>query len=282
VFLYDLHCHSTASDGILSPESLVSRAKAQGVTHLALTDHDTISGLDTASAVAKDEGITFIPGIELSTEWSGVGVHIVGLNVGTSSCVLTDAVEAQTQARHARAEEIARRLQKEGFHGVLEGAKQYANGGAIGRPHIARYLIEKNIVKDMGQAFKKYLGAGKIGDVKQTWLSLEAVVAAIAESGGVAVLAHPLKYKMTLSKLRLLVSSFKAVGGLAIEVVSGKQTLNQTQSMASLAKRFELAASCGSDFHSPENGWQELGRYSALPSSVVPVWSLPQWQLPKE
>ena len=276
--LYDLHCHSTASDGILSPETLVSRAKSQGVTHLALTDHDTTDGLSLAKSAGLSLGVNVIPGIELSTQWSGINVHIVGLNVDIEAPVLKDAVMAQSKARHDRAQEIDQRFKKLGIEGVFDGAQKYAGNASIGRPHMARYLVEQGLVKDMNQAFKKYLGAGKLGDVKQVWLELGDVVRAITDSGGIAVLAHPLKYKMTLTKLRLLVSAFKQVGGQAIEVVSGDQQANQTQSMGLLANRFELFASCGSDFHTPEGGFQELGRYSPMPSDVPYVWSHPSWR----
>lgn len=272
--VYDFHCHSDQSDGALSPEALVSRAKEFGVTHLALTDHDSIAGLARAQAQAIIERVHMISGIEFSSQWAGCGVHVVGLNIDTTSKPLLDAIAQQARVRVDRAALIAEKLHKAGIEGALEGAEAYAKGGAIGRPHFAQYMVEVGAVANMAQAFKRYLGAGKIGDVKSGWPETEEVVEWIVEAGGIAVLAHPAKYKMTRSKLCRLTESFAEAGGGAIEVLSGKQPVGLAENLAKIANQFNLAGSCGSDFHTPGQPWQELGCASTLPSTVQPVWKL--------
>ena len=269
---YDLHCHSNCSDGILSPEELVSRAKLKEVQVLALTDHDTVSGYDRAAAQAEQEGIELIAGVEFSSVWNGRGVHIVGLNLDMSSPILKTAIHYQAKARIDRAELIAEKLHKHGIKDALEGAKRYADGGSIGRPHFAKHLVEAGYVTNMNQAFKRYLGAGKPGDVKQSWPEIEQIVDWVTGAAGVAVLAHPAKYDMTRTKLCSLVEQFKSVGGKAIEIVSGKQEKAITDNLVKIANKYELFGSCGSDFHSPVGAWQELGGFGAMPDSVPAVW----------
>ncbi len=271
--IYDLHTHSNASDGILSPEQLVSRAKMQGVTHLALTDHDTVAGLVAARRAAEESGIDLINGVEFSCLWQGITVHIVGLNVQMDSPILEQALADLAEARESRATEIAERLAKLGFGDALAGAQRFAGEANIGRPHFARYLVEIGAVNSINSAFKKFLGAGKAGDVKQVWPDVAKVCDIIRAVKGMAVLAHPLRYTLTITKLRRCLDEFKQVGGEGIEVVSGQQTSNQTKSAVALAKRFDLAASCGSDFHVPDQPWQELGRFGSLPEECTPVWS---------
>lgn len=272
--IYDLHTHSNASDGILSPAALVARARERGVTHLALTDHDTVHGLQSARQQAEIEGITLINGIELSCLWAGRGIHIVGLNVDTSSAELGEAIAAQQEARDLRAEEIGRRLEKAGIPEPLQGARRLAGDAVLGRPHFARYLVEQGFASSINAAFKQYLGAGKPGDIKHRWPDIASMAAAIRGAGGIPVLAHPAKYELTLTKLRELVAAFKEAGGLAIEVVSGQQAVNETDSLARVAAQFELYASCGSDFHVPDQPWQELGSFTPLPANCRPVWHL--------
>lgn len=250
----------------------MSRAKEQGVTTLALTDHDTTAGLAEAQQMAADLGIELIHGIEVSCLWRGIGIHIVGLNIDPQHSTMQSAVQQQLDSRQQRAMEIARKLEKVGFKDTYEGAAQFAGDGIIGRPHFARYLVQAGHVKHEGEAFKRYLGAGKVGDVKQLWPDIETAVGWIRASGGIAVLAHPDKYNMTRTKLRALLELFVEVGGQAIEVVSGKQLPQVTRDMANLAERFELWASCGSDFHVPNQHWQELGCFPELPEQCDPVW----------
>lgn len=270
--IYDLHSHSSASDGILSPAALVSRAKSNNVTALALTDHDTVAGLAAAQEQARLEDLDLIPGIEFSTQWQGRGIHIVGLNIDPRARSIEKAVQLQTTRRARRAEDIADKLARMGVADALEGARRYAGEAAIGRPHFARFLLESGYVNNINQAFKRYLGAGKPGDVKQMWPEFDEVVAWIREAGGIAVLAHPCKYKMTRSKLCVMVQAFVDAGGRGIEVISGAQNPNQLRDITGIAHKFDLLASCGSDFHSPGQAWQELGRFGALPRDLKPVW----------
>ncbi|MBR9912049.1 MAG: PHP domain-containing protein [Gammaproteobacteria bacterium] len=271
--LFDLHSHSLHSDGILRPQAVVSRAKENGVTTLAITDHDSISGLAEARVAAAALDMQFINGIELSCLWDGVGVHVVGLNFDTGSDVLLAAIEGQGRARVERAVMIAERLARLGIADALAGAQEIAGIGAIGRPHFAQLLVNRGLVPNTSAAFKRYLGAGKPGDVKQLWPPVARAVEWINAAGGVAVLAHPEKYKMTRSKLRRLLTEFRAAGGQAMEVVSGRQAPDVTRSMAQLAAEFGLYASCGSDFHDPAQAWQDLGRFEPLPASCEPVWT---------
>ncbi|PCK07686.1 MAG: phosphatase [Alteromonadaceae bacterium] len=270
--IYDLHCHSDQSDGILSPEALVSRAKSQNVEVLALTDHDTTNGLARAARQAEQENMRLIPGIEFSSQWGNMGVHIVGLNIDLKSSALLEAIDSQEKIRDERAIQIGQRLEAKGIKGALQGAKKQAGEGVICRPHFAHYMVEQGYVSSIEQAFKKYLGNGKAGDVKQFWPTFEQVIHWVSEASGCAVLAHPMKYKVTRTKLCAMVDAFKAAGGHAIEVVSGKQSQAHTNDLAKITNKYELLASCGSDFHRPGSEWQELGRHSQLPETVTPVW----------
>lgn len=272
--MHDLHTHSLCSDGILRPQALVSRAKMQGVTVLALTDHDTVAGIAEAQVAAAAEGIRLLPGIEFSCLWNGIGIHVVGLNIDPNHPQMQEAVRRQGENRDIRAQQIGEKLAKAGVPGAFEGARRIAGDSVIGRPHFAQYLIEKGRVSSVSAAFKRYLGSGKIGDVKQVWPSIEEAVGWIVASGGVAVLAHPDKYKMTRTKLGVLIGDFTGVGGQAIEVVSGQQTADLTQNLRLLANKYGLYASCGSDFHVPDQPWQELGNFGGLPYECRPVWEL--------
>ncbi len=268
--VYDLHTHSHCSDGSLSPTELVMLAKTSGVNVLALTDHDTTKGISEARQAAGDD-LTIIAGIEFSAQWRNRGVHIVGLNVDTESAILHSAIEHQSATRIERAYTIAERLEKVGIVGALEGAKHYANGAVIGRPHFAQYLVDQDYVSSHAQAFKKYLGAGKAGDVKQGWPDIEQVVQWIHQSGGIAVLAHPDKYDLTRTKLYELIADFVEVGGRGLEVVSGQQATNVTDKLVRAANDFDLLASCGSDFHAPGQAWQALGK-TYVPDTCRPIW----------
>ncbi len=268
----DLHTHSTASDGILRPSELVSRAKLHGVDLLALTDHDTLAGFAEAKAAATSEGIRLVSGLELSTLWHGRSIHIVGLNVDVENPALQEAIASQAAVRQKRALIIGERLEKAGFKGAYEGAKARAGDAEIGRPHFGHFMVEAGYVKSIDQAFKRYLGAGKIGDVKQDWPEVSQAVGWIKAAGGRSVVAHPVKYKLTRTKLRELLKDFKSYGGDAIEVISGLQTPNITRDLTLLCKQFELMASCGSDFHTPTAGWQALGSFGKLAPELTPVW----------
>lgn len=272
--IFDLHCHTHFSDGLLSPEAVVARAKERGVEVLAITDHDTIAALGIAQKAAMDAGITLITGIEFSSQWGKGGVHIVGLGVDVNSPALIAAVEFQEQARNARAQAIADRLSKAGFPGALLGAQEIAGNATLGRPHFAQYLVAVGAVKNINAAFKKYLGTGKPADVKYQWPLMEQVIGWIHAAGGVAVLAHPAKYELTRTKMCAMVDSFVAAGGDALEVISGFQPASLTEDLLRIANARSLHASCGSDFHFPDQVWQELGSFGKLPVHAKPVWEL--------
>ena len=266
------------SDGELEPEALLLRAYERGVQLLAITDHDCIDGYlvarEQVRAPAVDGKVMqLISGIELSCVWSGVLIHIVGLNFDADDPFLRDVLAQQQTSRMERAKLIGEKLKKYGFTGGFEYASKLAGDSQIGRPHFARFLVDMGYVDSIQMAFKKYLGAGKPGDVKHTWPAMASVVTWIKECGGTAVVAHPLHYKITATKLRALLGDFKAAGGAAIEVISGRQTQDKTQYVAQLAGQFDLLASIGSDFHRPGTSWSEIGNSGSLPSQCKPVWS---------
>jgi predicted metal-dependent phosphoesterase TrpH len=268
--IFDLHSHTTVSDGALQPQELVARAIEQGVGALAITDHDTIDAYKMLPAT--HENIELIAGIEFSTQWQNCGIHVLGLNIDLDSDAIKAGAQFQTDARLTRAQQIGEKLAKQGIDDAFSGARKLASNGYVGRPHFAQYLIDIGKVKNMQAAFKKYLGAGKAGDVKQHWADLTQIVEWIRGAGGIAVLAHPLKYKMTNTKLKRLLDDFLQVGGQGVEVVSGKQLPHQTEYMANLCNQKGLLASCGSDFHMPDKRWAELGAFPRLPDKVTPVW----------
>ncbi|MGI9290515.1 MAG: PHP domain-containing protein [Gammaproteobacteria bacterium] len=267
----DLHTHTTASDGTLDAAELLDRAQKAGIDMLAITDHDTVDGCLLASN-SEQAGAKLIHGIELSTAWSGVGIHILGLNIDPGSPTITDVVAAQQQARSLRADEITRRLRKAGLACSIDAVKKLAGGQAIGRPHFARHLVDNGSARDIKHAFKKYLGPGKAGDVKNLWLPMERIIAAVLLAGGIPVLAHPAKYKLTNKKLNALLDDFCAAGGVGLEVISGAQSKDITQTLGSLCERREMLASCGSDFHQPGFPWSELGNFPPLPAHLNPIW----------
>jgi len=272
VLCIDLHCHSTASDGALSPGELLALAAEKHVTHLALTDHDTISGLAEAQIAADANGVVLISGIELSCLWRSRTIHIVGLDFDINSSEFLAALEQQNRNRWARAAMIAERLSKLAIPDLLERATAEAGGDVPGRPHFARVMVESGVVKNAAQAFKRHLGAGKVGDVKAYWPELPEVVQWINAAGGVAVLAHPRKYQLTATKLRELTADFRRAGGQAIEVSTSGQSSGDLGFLTELCMREKLLASQGSDFHFPGAPWCELGRIMKMPDGLEPVW----------
>ena len=267
----DLHCHTNLSDGSLSPHELVQLAVEREIDILSITDHDNIDCY--TEITASNDRLKLISGIEFSTTWRNIGVHIVGLNMDLNNAELLEGIRFQSVAREKRAVLIDKKLHDLGFKDCLEGAKRFSSGRQVGRPHFAQHLVDIGAVSNMQQAFKRYLGAGKAGDIKQQWASLGEVIAWIRGAGGIAVLAHPTKYKMTRTKLCLLLEDFVELGGEAMEVISGTQTVSETQSMARLCKQYNLLASRGSDFHAPGQPWAALGMASELPADCIPVWS---------
>lgn len=268
--IFDLHSHTLCSDGVLTPDELIARALDNGVGTLAITDHDTLDAY--CDLEVPEDRIRLITGIELSTQWNTTGIHVLGLNVDIQSEAMLQAVRCQTEARLQRARRIGERLEKKGITGAFEGARKLSASHYIGRPHFARFLVESGKVDSIDKAFKKYMGDGKAGDVRQHWADLEQVITWIREADGIPVLAHPLKYKLTRTRLKLLLADFIEAGGLGMEVVSGKQLPAQINDMARLCEQSGLLASCGSDFHMPGTPWSELGSVSPLPRNVRPVW----------
>ena len=275
---FDLHCHTTASDGKLSPADLVLRACERGVKTLAITDHDTVEGYREALPVAQQQGLRLIPGIELSTVWGGINVHIVGLNFDPDSDAMREAEHDQLEARKQRSVIIAEKLSKKLRHDIRLEDVQALGGGSegselVGRPHFAQHLINEGLVPDMATAFKKYLGAGKAGDVKASWPGTEQAVKWIVAAGGTAVMAHAHMYKMTRTKLRACMDDFVDAGGTAIEVAYGLMDSDQQGQMRSIAKDYGLKGSCGSDFHGPNKFGLDLGVMPQFPKDIEPVWA---------
>ncbi|MBU2704645.1 PHP domain-containing protein [Zooshikella marina] len=289
--LYDLHTHTTASDGLLSPLELVERAITQQVDVLAITDHDSVAGINWLSQAYSSElqalSLTIIPGIEFSCVWRGITLHVLGLNIKLQSSSFQQALTCQRQARQMRATKIAERLVKVGVTDPLEGAlevvRQQTKGLfsdqelQLGRPHFAEHMVRSGFVETRDQAFKRWLGAGKIGDVKSQWPDLQQVVTWIREAEGQAVLAHPARYKMTNTKLRNLLQQFKAFGGHGMEVATAGVTPDRLAYLAQLSCDYELLASCGSDFHGPATHWADVGKVPLLPKQCRPIWSA--WSL---
>ena len=272
--VFDLHCHSTASDGALAPAELVKRAHEHGVTSLALTDHDTTEGLAEAQSCAIATGIKLIPGIELSASWRGQCFHIVGLGINPVYPPLAAATQNLQNTRMDRAEKIAAKLEKKRIPGALEAVKKAAGDGMITRTHFADFLVSQNHVLTQQEAFDRYLAKGKPAYVSTPWAGLELAVNWITESGGVAVLAHPLRYKLTANWMKRLLSAFKDAGGQGIEVITSRMNVDEIRVAADYATRFDLAGSIGSDFHNAANQWVELGRLAPLPDKIKPVWEL--------
>jgi predicted metal-dependent phosphoesterase TrpH len=271
---YDLHCHSTASDGTLSPTELVQRASEKGVTHLALTDHDTTQGLAEAQATADANGMHLINGIELSTSWQNHCFHIVGLGIDPSHPTLRAGIQRLQLIRTDRAEQIAAKLDKKRIPGALAAVKEIAGHGMITRTHFADFLLSQRYVLTQQEAFDHYLGSGKPAYVSTTWAELRDAISWITEAGGVAVLAHPMRYKLTASWLKRVLTAFKDAGGQSIEVITGRTNPDDIRRTSLYASQFKLAGSVGSDFHSSANVWVELGRLAPLPKNIQPVWEL--------
>lgn len=273
----DLHMHSTASDGALTPTELVALCATRGLTHLALTDHDTMDGIEEASAAAQLEGLCLVPGCELSTRWQGINIHVVALMPGGLQGPLVEGLEQQRVARIKRAEVIAERLEKMGLPNALEKAREQAGSDRpLGRPDFARALVAEGLVADWAGAFKRYLGSGKKGDVKAHWPEISDAVAWVVASGGVAVLAHPLCYGLTRRKRGLLMDTFLAAGGQSVELVSGQQNPDSTRDLARQLVERGLYASMGSDFHFP-GSHAAPGSMSLIPRTAAP----PIWQHPR-
>ena len=271
----DLHCHSVVSDGTLTPEALAERAAANGVELWALTDHDEIGGQARAAAAAKAVGMRYITGVEISVTFLGKTVHIVGLGIDIDNADLREGLERTRGGRRLRARDMAEGLAKVGIKGAFEGALQYVgNPDLISRTHFARHLVETGVCKETNEVFRKYLTEGKPGYVEHRWATLKDAVGWITGAGGMAVVAHPARYKFTPNEEFALFTEFKGHGGRGVEVVTGSHSAAEYVTYAATAQEFGLAASRGSDFHSPLESHTELGTLPYLPGGLTPVWEL--------
>lgn len=274
--IYDLHVHSTASDGSYTPAEVMSLAAQKNIDYIALTDHDTTAGvacaLENVSANLK-----LLPGVEISVTWHGHTIHILGLGINIATSELQQGLAKLCEFRVWRAEEMARLLDLAGIPDLLSSAQALAQGGLISRTHFAKALVDKGYAKDMRQVFKRYLVPGKPGYVRGQWASLEQAIAWILAADGMPVIAHPAKYGLSAGKLAELITAFKDFGGLALEVVSGSHSDKDCFNIAGYCKRYELFASTGSDFHGEHMPWRHLGKVRALPDGVEPLWEQAIW-----
>ena len=271
----DLHCHSVVSDGTLTPEELAARAKANGVELWALTDHDEIGGQHRAAAAARAQGMAYLTGVEISVTFADTTVHIVGLGFDPDNAQLARGLAATRDGRGERAKDMANQLAQVGIQGAYEGALQFVgNPALISRTHFARFLVETGVCKETSEVFRKYLTEGKPGYVPHRWAALGDAVRWITEAGGMAVIAHPARYKFSANEEYALFSEFKQHGGRGVEVVTGSHSAAEYVTYAAMAKEFDLAASRGSDFHSPDESHTDLGTLPPLPGALTPVWEL--------
>lgn len=271
---YDLHCHSTASDGMLPPAEVVARAHTNGVSTLALTDHDGLSGLPEAQAAAEALGLDFVAGTEISVEWNDHSVHIVGLRIDPQNPAIVGELDGIRLGRANRAEKIAAELEKVGFSGILARTMTYVgNPDLVSRAHFARALVDMGACREVKQVFDRYLTPGKPGYVAHPWPSLADALGWIRAAGGVAVIAHPGRYRMSNKELGKLFEVFRDLGGEAIEVASGSHTPEQIAHFGRQARHYAFMGSQGSDFHGPDESYVDLGRSLPLPEGVVPVWN---------
>lgn len=270
----DLHCHSNVSDGALAPAAVAARAKANGVDVWALTDHDEVDGIAEAREAARALGMHYVTGVEISVTWAARTVHIVGLQFDETNADLLQGLADTRSGRERRAREMAAQLAHVGIPNAFEGALKYVgNPDLISRTHFARYIIEIGRCKEVGEVFQSYLTEGKPGYVPHRWAHLKDAVSWIRGAGGIAVVAHPGRYDFTDLELDVFLSEFKSYGGTGIEVVTGSHTPDEYERFALVAKKYNLLASRGSDFHAPGESHIELGALPMLPGSLVPVWN---------
>lgn len=274
----DLHCHSTVSDGALSPAALAARAKANGVDVWALTDHDELDGIAEARKAAQSLGMKHVAGVEISVTWAGKTVHIVGLRIDETNEALRQGLMHTRSGRERRAHEMAAQLAAAGIPDAFDGALKFVgNPDLISRTHFARYILERGVCRDISDVFRNYLTEGKPGYVPHHWASLKDAVGWIRGAGGVAVVAHPGRYDFSDTALDALFAEFKQLGGTGVEVVTGSHTVDEYARFAGVALKLGLLASRGSDFHAPGESHADLGTLPPLPASLTPVWH--DWQL---
>ncbi len=269
----DLHCHSTVSDGLLSPADVALRAHENGVDVWALTDHDEISGVEAARDAARELGMRYVPGVEISVTWAGRTIHIVGLQVDETNPLLVKGLFDTRNGREQRARKIGNMLEEIGIPNAFEGALRFVgNPDLISRTHFARYLVESGVCKNINEVFSNYLVEGKPGFIEHRWSSLNDCLSWIHGAGGVSVVAHPGRYDLSDLEMSVFLDEFKQLGGRGIEVVTGSHTPDQYEEYAKVAQRYGFLASRGSDFHGPGESRTELGSLPPLPKNLVPVW----------
>jgi len=269
---YDLHSHSSESDGSLSPTELVNYAQLHGVNVLALTDHDTTTGISEALQASETMDLSVIAGVEISVIWRNQTLHILGLNVDVNNKVLQAGLQQIRDARVVRAQEIGQRLAKAGIFDTYEQANILSKGANVTRTHFAKVLIANGHARNMKQVFKRFLVPGKPGYVAGEWVPMEEALQWIKNAGGISVIAHPARYKLTATKLRLMIEEFIEAGGQGIEVISGSHSTEESVRIASLARRYNLLASRGSDFHDPATPYINMQTLPQLPGDLIPVW----------
>lgn len=276
----DLHCHSTVSDGLLTPTALAQRARANGVELWALTDHDEIGGIPEARAAAAAIGLGFVTGVEISVSWGeDQTVHIVGLGFDETHAPLAEGLARVRGGRDSRAQRMADELDKVGIHGAYEGALKYAgNPALISRAHFARYIVELGHAKEVKGVFDWWLAKGKPGYVAHPWATMEDALSWLNAAGGLAVIAHPGRYRLSREERREMYGVFKELGGAGIEVISGSHGEEEMRECAHIAREFGFLASRASDFHGPGESWIDLGKLPPLPDDLTPVWSRLAWQ----
>ena len=271
----DLHCHSVVSDGTLTPEQLAARAKANGVELWALTDHDEVGGQDRALAAAQANGLKYLTGVEISITFAGKTVHIVGLGFDAHNPKMVEGLRRTRGGRGERAQEMSEGLAKVGIHGAYEGALKYVgNPELISRTHFARFLVESGVCQDTHEVFRRFLTEGHPGFVPHRWATLKDAVQWIVQAGGMAIIAHPARYGFSANEEFALFTEFKQHGGQGVEVVTGSHTSDEYVTYAEMAKEFDLYASRGSDFHSPDESRVDLGALPWLPGQLTPVWDI--------
>lgn len=269
----DLHCHSNVSDGVLAPAAVAAYARKSGVDVWALTDHDEVGGIKAARTAARDLGMRFVPGVEISVTWANETVHIVGLQIDEDNRALIGGLAATRNGREARGREIAAQLEQAGIPGAYEGALNYVgNPDLMSRTHFARYLVEIGVCGSTSDVFRRYLTEGKPGYVPHRWASLEDAVRWIRGAGGIPVIAHPGRYKFSDTAQGVLFDEFRQLGGNTIEVVTGSHTPDQYATYAELARRYGFLASRGTDFHAPGEARVEFAELPPLPAGLTPVW----------
>ena len=269
----DLHCHSNVSDGVLAPAAVAAYARKSGVDVWALTDHDEVGGIKAARTAAKDLGMRFVAGVEISVTWANETVHIVGLQIDEDNRALIEGLAATRNGREARGREIAAQLEQAGIPGAYEGALNYVgNPDLMSRTHFARYLVEIGVCGSTSEVFRRYLTEGKPGYVPHRWASLEDAVRWIRGAGGIPVIAHPGRYKFSDTAQGVLFDEFRQLGGNTIEVVTGSHTPDQYATYAELARRYGFLASRGTDFHAPGEARVEFAELPPLPAGLTPVW----------